>query len=155
MKGDEHMCTAKEVSHYIVKYCAKKGTPISNLQLQKILYFAWRDYYQQTKSALFQDEICAWQLGAVVPEVYYEYCPYGGLPIRTIYDDNQHSEIDKSIDIDILQHIVDKYRVLSARELVNMSHKKGDPWDLVYNDGEGHRKAIPFDLIKEHADGVE
>jgi len=134
---------AKNIANFVVNYCADKGSPITNLKLQKILYFLWVDYFKQTRRELYHDNICAWRLGPVVPEVYYDFCFYAGNPIRsagqyTIYDD----------DIIILQKIIDKYAYMSASTLVNMTHQQGKPWDRVYKNGEGDRDVIPFYLIK-------
>lgn len=70
----------------IVSYCSNKKQPISNLKLQKILYYAWIDYYKRTGNALFLNDICAWQLGPVIPDVYYEFCSYAGTPIFESFD---------------------------------------------------------------------
>ena len=35
----QYVCTASQLAHYVVDKCTKDGKPVSNLQLQKILYF--------------------------------------------------------------------------------------------------------------------
>ena len=57
--------TALEIAKYIISTCSKKNRPISNLKLQKLLYFAWIYYYTKTGNGLFHDDICAWQFGPV------------------------------------------------------------------------------------------
>ena len=134
---------AVDVAKYMVTYCVQKSTPISNLKLQKMLYYAWIDYYNKTKQYLFSDSICAWQFGPVVPEVYYEFCAYGGSPI--------YQEFSVSIeeqDINILNNIIDKYRTISANELVERSHKPGGAWEHIFENGAGLRSVIPFRLIE-------
>lgn len=64
------MYRAIELSKYIVSKCIDDGFPISNLQLQKILYYIQRDFLRIGKPA-FPDAIEAWQFGPVVPNVYY------------------------------------------------------------------------------------
>ncbi|MCQ2560203.1 MAG: DUF4065 domain-containing protein, partial [Clostridia bacterium] len=110
---------AIEVAKYIVTYCTEKKQPISNLKLQEILYFIWIDYYKLTGDKLYDDEIYAWPFGTVVPEVYYDYCCYAGLPI-SLKIDSQITEEDRLI----LSKIVDKYVTFSARKLVNMTREK-------------------------------
>ncbi len=76
---------AMSIARYIVDYCDEiLQRPITNLQLQLILYCVWVDYYKQTGRELFADHIYAWQLGPVVADVYFEYCSYGGIPIHTL-----------------------------------------------------------------------
>lgn len=135
---------AIEIARYIISECFKKNVSISNLKLQKMLYFLWVDYYKETRRALFFDDICAWQLGPVVPNVYYEYCSYAGRPIVEDYS----SSISK-VDEDILNRIIINYLSVPANVLVNKTHKKGSPWDIIYRNGAGNRNVIPFELIIE------
>lgn len=63
------MYAALSIARYIIDKCTKERYPISNLQLQKILYYIQREFLQQGMKA-FPEEIEAWQFGPVVPEVY-------------------------------------------------------------------------------------
>lgn len=55
------MYNAIDLSKYIVSKCVIDGHPISNLQLQKILYYIQKDFLQRDEVA-FSDNIEAWQL---------------------------------------------------------------------------------------------
>ena len=134
---------AMDVADYIINKCYQKSSPISNLQLQKMLYFAWVDFYKQTGKRVFWDSICAWQLGPVVPDVYYEYCVYGGRPIN-IRCETEILERDERV----LDGIIDKYADIPVNVLVDMTHRKNSAWDQIYREGQGNRNVIPFDLIK-------
>lgn len=136
--------SAMAVANFIIDLCSKMKEPISNLRLQKLLYFAWVDYYKETKRTLFYDAICAWQLGPVVPEVYYEYCSYGGRPINLYCE----TEIEPQ-DMDILKEIVNYYRLVPVSELVERTHKPETAWYQIYDGGRGNRQVIPFELIKK------
>ena len=135
---------AVEVAKYVVTYCNQKSKPISNLKLQKLMYYAWIDFYKETSIPLFIDNICAWQLGPVVPEVYYEFCTYAGTPITQEYNIKINSE-----DAVILNSIIEKYINVPASTLVNRTHVKGGAWDRIFKDGAGMRAVIPFSLIKD------
>lgn len=78
------MYSALNMAKYIIDKCTKDRYPISNLQLQKILYYIQREFLQQGTVA-FPESIEAWQFGLVVPEVYKQYCGFGALPIRMRY----------------------------------------------------------------------
>lgn len=71
------MSSALTVAKYIVNRCVKSGTPISNLQLQKILYFVQMAFLKKLDNPCFSDDIEAWQFGPVVPVVYYHFCGFG------------------------------------------------------------------------------
>lgn len=133
---------ALDIAKYIVTYCIGQGKPISNLKLQKMLYFAWIDYYKETRGELFLEDICAWQFGPVVPEVYYEFCVYGGFPITQEY---KVHVVQK--DREILDGSIDRYAANTISELVNRTHQPGKPWALTYKDGAGLRMTIPYDTI--------
>ena len=135
--------SAMAVANYVINKSYESNHSVSNLQLQKLLYFMWIDYYKETGKTLFWDPICAWQFGPVVPEVYYEYCVYGGRPINIQCE----TEICES-DEPVLDSIMNKYVNIPVNILVEMTHKKNSAWDVVYQGGIGNRKVIPFDLIK-------
>lgn len=135
---------ALDIAKHTINYCIQSQHPISNLKLQKILYYAWIDYYCSTKKELYLDDICAWQLGPVIPEVYYEFCAYAGRPITRLYNDDIITAGDK----EKIDEILSKYLLVAASTLVERSHQKGKPWDLVYQNGDGLRRIIPFDIIK-------
>lgn len=147
---------ALDIAKYIVNYCNtqvasqddSKGCSIrkeiTHLRLQKTLYFAWIEYYKAKGRYLYADEIQAWNLGPVVPDVYYEYCMYGGAPIKKTYNSDIVDEEDKRI----LNRCIDKCNTKKVSELVHETHRVDRPWDIIYSSTDG-RKVIPFDLIIE------
>lgn len=137
------MYTAIDLSRYIVSKCIKDGYPISNLQLQKILYYIQKDFLKRDDLA-FQDNIEAWQFGPVVPNVYYHYCGYGAMPIissRESFDINQK-------DLSDVDCIVEQKRKLRPWELVAETHKENGAWAQIYRNGLGNHMVIPLELIK-------
>lgn len=112
------------------------GTPVSNLQLQKILYFL-QVAYAKSGFSLFREEIYAWQHGPVVPEVYYMFSGYGASKIQNIYT----TEIDQGTQSHIIP-IIEHFRKINPWNLVEMTHVPNGPWDIVYN-----RKIDPQGII--------
>ena len=135
------MYLALEIAKYIIDKCTKDNCPISNLQLQKILYYIQREFLQQGEIA-FPEEIEAWQFGPVVPEVYRQYCGFGALPIRMRY--MVRIELD---DIRMINPIIEKKRILNPWDMVSDTHSSGKAWDLIYRDGLGDHQIIPQELI--------
>ncbi len=97
---------------------------ISNLKLQKLLYYAQGSYLALTNEPLFNENILAWKHGPVVNEVYQVYKKYGsdGIP------DNQleHVDIDPSTT-SILKQVYSVFGQYSAWGLRNMTHEE-NPW---------------------------
>lgn len=131
---------AIDIAKYIISKCTRDDKPISNLQLQKILYFIQRDYLKNNKYPLFEDDIEAWQFGPVVPEVYYAFCGMGSMKIIGEYITSQSIDDKDKVFIDA---IVETKRVKTPWALVEESHTPGGAWDAVYQNGIGDHKVIP------------
>ena len=137
------MYNAIDLAKYIVTKCYDNDNPISNLQLQKILFFVQKDFLLRDDIA-FLETIEAWQFGPVVPVVYYHFCGYGAMPITDKYSVNI-SEEDK-IYID---KIIDEKSAMNPWDLVAETHKPNGAWEKVYDNGAGNHKVISVELIKE------
>ncbi|MCM1226509.1 MAG: DUF4065 domain-containing protein [Clostridium sp.] len=134
-EGGITMLQAKRLASYIITKCTLDGKPISNLQLQKILYYIQGAFYYRFKNPLFADKICAWDYGPVVEDVYKNYKKYGSSTINEI-DVNFESTFDKENDSANSQKTVDivieSLREMDPWELVKISHEEGTPWEQNY-----------------------
>lgn len=138
------MLTAKDIAKSIINYSNSINAPISNLKLQKLLYFTWIENYKQNLNYLFVDDFYAWQFGPVVPAVYFDYCAFGGLPIIEYIPSQENVDCEAQ---EIVKKVVDKYKNYSALEMVALSHQEGHAWDTVYQGGKGNKQLIRFDDI--------
>ena len=134
---------AMDIAKYIVSKCSKERQPITNLQLQKILYYLQREFLQYHDRALFSDEIKAWTFGPVVSEVYRYFCGFGSFPIFYLFEESKIS----TDDLKIIDRIVQEKRAVNVWDLVADTHTKGKSWDLIYRDGIGSGDIIPKGLI--------
>lgn len=137
---------AVDIADYIVSHCIDT-IPISNLQLNKILYFVQRNFLQNfdSENGLFEEDFQAWQLGPVLPEVYYKYCAFGGMHI--LLKPQNLVEIPYPIKQKI-NFIVDQYSGKNPWDLVNETHKPEGAWAKVYQNGYGIHNIISKPLIK-------
>lgn len=138
------MIDALTLAKYIVSKCVQDDCPISNLQLQKILYYIQICFLRKTGAPAFHEDIEAWQFGPVVPEVYYHFCGFGAMPIFSTYEIMFPLENKEDIDL-----IVEEKRVLKPWDLVEETHKPDGAWSKVYRNGEGNHEIIPVDLIRK------
>lgn len=139
------MYKALDLAKYIVAKCIDDRCPISNLQLQKILYYIQKEFLIKTDTPAFGDAIEAWQFGPVVPNVYYDYCSFGSMPISwAIYE----SELNSYDDEKIIDTIIEQKRSLHPWNLVADTHKPNGAWDQIYKNGVGNHEEIPIELIK-------
>ena len=98
---------------------------ISNLKLQKLLYYAQGCFLAATDSPLFDDHIVAWQHGPVVESVYHKYKENGakGIPFDEDFDFALFSEAENNL----LTEVYDVFGQYSAWKLRNMTHNES-PW---------------------------
>ena len=127
----------KDFAEFLIRYCNINAIPITNLKLQKLLYYiqAWHLVYQD-KHPLFNDQPEAWVNGPVYREIYYKYKPYSYLGIVLGFDQSNKESYKDSIkkmnltveQQKLIQSILDHYVNKSAEELVIRTHKEG-PWN--------------------------
>ena len=107
------MYNVLDVARYIIWYCKKKGFSISNLKLQKILYFVQAEFLVSVGIPCFAEEIEAWDFGPVVPEVYHEFKIFGSADIPKSVCMNADEAILKK-DKTMINDMVDQCGVYSA-----------------------------------------
>lgn len=135
---------AQEIANYIVNRSIERGHPVNNLTLMNLLYYLQRKSLRQKSQCLFWDEFEAWQIGPVVPNVYYTFCTYGATPI--FLKQKELPDLDWAAKM-----MIDGTLVLCglmpwdwAREIKYV----GGAWDIVYCSGN-IGDPIPIDLIIE------
>ena len=123
--------TYEENANYFVSLSNDTGNLISNLKLQKLVYYAQAWNLAVFKTRLFQADFQAWVHGPVVPALYVKYKPFQWLAIK---DDavsrSFHNEYMCSLSEEqqrILSEVVDGYFGSTAYELEQMTHNE-DPW---------------------------
>lgn len=129
------MYSALTVANCIIDYCNNKRRGISNLKLQKILYFVQAEFLisKLDHSACFYDRIEAWDFGPVVPSVYHEYKIYGSAIIPFGSGPTPGDEIAPD-DYAMILEVVEQILPYSASQLVEFTHAQ-DPWKNAYVHG--------------------
>ena len=161
-KEKHYTYPVRDVSHYIIVYSNKKDYGVSNLKLQKLLYFVQAFFLINDCPPCFDEKIEAWDFGPVVPEIYREYKRYGGMDIPTIdyyvkFDKKNiwnteriyYEDIISDDDKEMIRAVVDKFAHCSATFLVNLTHNQ-DPWINAYVNGQ--RNEITKEDIKRYFD---
>ncbi|MDN8592007.1 DUF4065 domain-containing protein [Paenibacillus sp. 11B] len=151
---------SKELNvHDIVKFILAIK-PVTQLKLQKLLYYAYAEYLLKTGRKLFREPIVAYKYGPVVEEVY-QVQRHNGSSVIVMEDDEFQLSTGASLPASVVRvlgsedgveatvcilEVVGRYFDLDARELVDKTHQVGGPWDTVYL--EGMNCLITDDLIK-------
>jgi uncharacterized phage-associated protein len=88
-------------ANYIIENLSRnKISDLTNLKLQKLMYFAYGVHLSLFGERLFRDEIQAWKLGPVIPSVYKEFKDHRNSPIgissrATILKDDDSGEFEE------------------------------------------------------------
>ncbi len=120
------MPTASDVAKYFLAQMSEEcGDTISNLKLQKLMYYAQGFHLAITGKPLFEDVIKAWEHGPVVPSVWREYNQHGSgaLPKPEGFDFSVFSSEQR----EALDEVYKVYGQFSAWKLRNMTHEES-PW---------------------------
>ena len=147
-------------ANYIIENLHKKNIDdLTNLKLQKLLYFAYGVHLSLFNEKLFEDEIQAWKHGPVVPSVYHEFKDCGKNPImsnslaRIVIDFSDELEvprIDKEKQENKAKSLFISYATYgekNAWELVEMLHNGEEAaWKKHYDENK-RGKVIPDEDI--------
>lgn len=134
---------ALDVAAYLVELAAGVDeNDLTNLKLQKLLYLGQKQHIAQSGSALFEDEIEAWQYGPVVPAVYHAYKACGPFPITLFDVPAAHGALDDDAKA-FIRGIWESYGIYSASYLVSLTHRPGSPWHRQFYSDSGSRVISP------------
>lgn len=130
IQGTKSPYKAENVAKYLVYLASqafvgdnKEREGITNLKLQKVLYFAQAYYLAKLGKPLFNEKLEAWNYGPVVREVYRKLKRYGSDPIISEKDKSTLAEEDK----EVLKKVWDTFGGYSASRLVDIVHAH-TPW---------------------------
>jgi uncharacterized phage-associated protein len=130
--------TPEPSSRDIVKYLVYKsyfyGDPITNLRLQKLLYYVYVWLLVLKNKRVFHEKFQAWPIGPVLPSTYRDLKKYEAGPIDPDYcgikDKASLEALEKRIGSSVMMVIDNVFQVYgpkSAFELVNLTHSEL-PW---------------------------
>lgn len=135
--------SALEIAKYVINHEHKENREITNLRLQKLLYFVQAKILVETGNPCFDDEMQAWEYGPVVPVVYDAYKKFGNLPI--LEEQEMKENIEESIQNNIGE-ILNYFGSTPTFGLVQITHNQ-TPW--IEAKKKGLRTKIEISAIKE------
>lgn len=117
---------AINVAKYFLSKTLESDENITNLKLQKLLYYAQGYHLALFDNELFQEEIEAWTHGPVCPKIYHEFKEYGSNSIPYTNMEN-FSECFTNEQLDFLDEVYNVFGQFSAWKLRDMTHEES-PW---------------------------
>jgi len=120
------MYNAIAVANHIIKYEHSKDRLISNLKLQKLLYFVQAQFFIEYGKPCFGNKIEAWSFGPVVPDVYHTYKIYGSLDITKLEDGINIDDISDEHK-ETINSVSETFSDTPVYEMVDITHHQ-TPW---------------------------
>ncbi|WP_371876759.1 Panacea domain-containing protein [Sphingomonas sp. DG1-23] len=137
----------RSVANLIIKLAVDHQRPVTNLSLQKILYFIHGRFLVENDEPLLDGYFEAWQYGPVHPLIYDSFKDQGSRPL--IEPATRRDLLSgRQIPVDIpdnaqlcsfINEVTLPYLKLSAGRLVDLSHARGSPWDALTRQFDGTR----------------
>ncbi len=132
-------------------------TDVTNLKLQKMLYFAFGIHIVLFEEKLFEEDILAWRLGPVVKSVYKEFKNHKGDKIDTrasVFDENTLAI--EPVRYDFFTENEQKsltiacviYGRKKAWNLVDITHADNSAWSKAFNRNKDTIDMIDINDIK-------
>ncbi|GGB08112.1 Panacea domain-containing protein [Puia dinghuensis] len=126
--------SAAVIAYAFVKRGIKEGKPVTQMKLQKMVYFAHGYHLAMYGAPLIEEEFEAWKYGPVIPSIYRRYQLYGSEEINDlelIFDvsDLETALLNLSYEAhDAIDYTWEATKNLSAVQLSAWTHKAGSPW---------------------------
>ncbi|MDB5349199.1 MAG: putative phage-associated protein [Planctomycetota bacterium] len=115
--------TARHVARYLLAVAHEHGSFLSNLKLQKLLYYSQGWHLGIYQAPLFPDKFEAWVHGPVIPALYHEFKKYSW---RNIDEEVDKPTFPAEI-VEFLEELTGEYLHLDAYQLERMTHRES-PW---------------------------
>ncbi len=119
--------SAETIANYLILKASEEefGELLSNLKLQKLLYYCQAFFYAKYETPLFAERIEAWHYGPVVPEIYHKFKKYGysSIPVEGIKNDFNFNVAQK----EMIDEVFEYFGQFSASKLVTITHAEA-PW---------------------------
>lgn len=119
------------VANFVIEIAKEKGDPVTNLKLQKILFFLQGYCLSKHDAPLIDGSFSKWRYGPVEEDVYREFKYYGPAPIegKSVFFDKGKIEF-RSEEVRLSDKFKKEFKdVISnllnndAWELVNLTHE--------------------------------
>ena len=146
---------AESIANFFIEAGNRESQPVTNMKLQKLLYFAQGHHLSLRDQELISEDAEAWTYGPVYPDVYHWLKHLGSGPIKQCLkfpfgekESSPWAAPTEATDVEFLQAIWDFYRDKSAIWLSELSHVPGGPWATAF--ARGRNSAISKEEMKRY-----
>lgn len=134
-----------EIADYILNYAEQCNYQITNLRLQKILYYIQLNFLKQYDYVIFEDDILAMRHGPCIQSVYDRYHIWG----RHSIIKRDHSPFHlKEKEGALIKQVVDACMLLPEYELADRFSKR--KWSMVSDIFCKKRRSDPVECMRKY-----
>jgi len=131
---------ALTIANTVLSKSFQENKDITPMKLQKMIYFIYKKYLQETNVPLFSERFEAWRYGPVLTSVYDEFKSYGSNHIKNYYLRNDGKawivNMDSSEEFsDAFDFVWNKYSALDGIYLSSLTHKIDSAWYIAVKSG--------------------
>jgi uncharacterized phage-associated protein len=131
----------RTIANLVLKYANSIGVKVTNLAVNKIVYFLHGHYLAKTGKPLVEEHFEAWQHGPVLYTLFNSFKKHGDQPIDSLakkmdFRLGQLTDVDEILeeqDLGIIWQYINIYTRASVSQLYEWSHVKGGPWYKTWN----------------------
>jgi len=116
--------TPNHAADFLLAESREQGEVLTNLKLQKLLYYAQAWYLALEDRALFSEDFQAWAHGPVLPSQYHRFKEFAWRPLTV--DVTQPTIANEAVK-QHLQAIIEEFGTETAVALERMTHREA-PW---------------------------
>ena len=140
------MANVFDVADFFIRIANQsEDDQMTNLKLNKLLYYAQGVFLARTGRPLFDNQIEAWPLGPVVADVYHKFKVCGKNPISS--DEDADRSVFTEEEFEALLDVMREYGQYTGSVLVSFTHRSGTPWSNTRDKGE---KVLDCGEIKDY-----
>lgn len=140
------MANVFDVAEFFVQLANEsEDDQMTNLKLNKLLYYAQGAYLARTGRPLFHAQIEAWRYGPVIPEIYQKYRVCGKNPISSseVFDREYFQEDELEVLLDVMR----EFGQYTGSKLVTLTHMPDTPWSEAVNQNQ---KVLEIEKLKNY-----
>lgn len=151
------MTSALAVAQAFLDLAAKEGRSLTNMQLQKLVFFSHGIHLAAFGAPLIHDPVKAWDFGPVIPPLYEKLQRFGrGNVARELAPETRDTLDPAGNEFQAIRAVWKAYGDKDGWSLSEISHLEGSPWDAIWNKRRMRYCEIPNDLIRSYyADRVK
>lgn len=142
------MYSAETVANAFLDLAKRAGKPLTNMQMQKLVYIAHGYCLATLNRPLFHNNVHAFTYGPVIPSLNKQLRQYGAGEIAEFIPTDEQPVAPDSEEMEIIREVWQYYGDFSGLQLSDITHRKGSPWSETWKNNQFG--VIPDDLIAKH-----